>query len=74
MIKELDRVALTTELPEHRLQPGDVGTVVSVHQAGQGYTVEFLTVSGTTVAIATLPADAIRPVRPREIAHVREVA
>jgi len=31
MIKELDQVVLKTDLPEHGLQQGDIGTVVLVH-------------------------------------------
>src|SRR4051794_12611963 len=49
MIEELASVVLTTTIPEHGLQAGDIGTVVMVHQAGRGYTVEFLTLSGDTV-------------------------
>jgi len=30
MIKELDSVVLTTDLPEHGLSAGDIGTVVLV--------------------------------------------
>lgn len=71
MIEELASVVLTTSLPEHGLQSGDIGTVVLVHQAGQGYTVEFLTLSGETVAVITVPAEQIRPIRTNEIAHAR---
>lgn len=74
MIDELDRVALTKSLPEHGLEAGDVGTVVAIHNGGAGYTIEFMTLAGDTLAIATVDTDAVRPVRPREIAHVREVA
>ena len=74
MIKELDRVALAEPVLENGLEAGDVGTVVMVHQGGKGYTVEFMTLTGATVAIVTLPADAVRPIRDREIAHAREVA
>ena len=74
MIKELDRVALAKPLPEHGLEAGDVGTVVMVHKNGDGYTLEFMTLGGDTVAIVTVRADAVRPLRPREITHVREVA
>lgn len=45
MIAELDRVVLTTNLPEYRLQKGDIGTVVLVHQDGLGYEVEFITLT-----------------------------
>lgn len=74
MSKELDRVALSKPLPEHGLEPGDVGTIVMVHDGGKGFTLEFMSLTGRTIAIATVTADAIRPVRPSEIAHVREVA
>ena len=73
MIEELDRVALTRAIPEHRLTAGDVGTVVSVHDKGAGFTIEFLSLQGKTVAIVTLRAEAIRPVSPREITHSREM-
>ncbi len=73
MIEELANVVLTTNMPERRLVAGDIGTVVMVHQAGQGYTVEFMTLSGDTVAVVTLPAEQVRPIRANEIAHVREL-
>ncbi len=74
MIEELASVVLTTDLPERGLQAGDIGTVVLVHQGGQGYTVEFMTLSGETIAVVTLAAGQVRPIRPNEIAHAREVA
>ncbi len=74
MIEELEVVALTRAVPEHGLEAGDVGTVVMVYGEGEGYTVEFMTFKGKTIAIVTLDADAVRPIREREIAHVRLVA
>jgi hypothetical protein len=40
---------------------------------GRGFTVEFLSLQGKTVAIITVRADSVRALRPREIAHVREM-
>lgn len=74
MIEELEVVALTCSLPEHGLEAGDVGTIVMVHEQANGYTVEFMDLRGNTIAIADVPADAVRPVRDREVAHVRQVA
>jgi uncharacterized membrane protein len=73
MIEELDRVALTRALPEHGLIAGDIGAVVGVHQGGKGYTLEFVAFDGKTIAIVTLDADGVRPLRAREIPHVREL-
>jgi hypothetical protein len=74
MIKELDSVVLTTDLPEHGLARGDIGTVVLIHDLGSGYTVEFMTLAGKTVAVVTLLASQIRAIGADEIAHARTVA
>lgn len=74
MIKELDTVVLSKDLPDLGLEAGDVGTVVFIHSSGAGYEVEFATLSGATLSVATLPAAAIRPIALDEIAHVRRVA
>lgn len=74
MIKELDSVVLTTDLPEHGLTKGDIGTVVLVHEGGRGCTVEFMTLAGHTLAVVTLLASQIRTVAKDEIAHARHVA
>jgi hypothetical protein len=74
MIKELDSVVLTTGLPEHGLSAGDIGTAVLVHEGGQGFTVEFMTLAGKTIAVVTLLAGQIRQIATDEIAHVRHRA
>lgn len=73
MIQELDTVVLTRDMPAEKLRSGDVGTVVLVHRDAAAYEVEFVTLGGDTVAVVTLPADAVRPVTGREIAHAREL-
>ena len=73
MIREHDCVVLTEDIPNEGLQAGDIGTVVHIHQAGAGYEVEFMTLAGETVAIATLLAEQVRPIMKRDIAHVREL-
>ena len=73
-MKELQLAALKADLPEHGLVKGDIGTVVLVHGDGEGYEVEFATLTGKTVAVITLSASRVRPVNPREIAHARKVA
>jgi len=73
MIKELDSVVLTVDLPEHGLQEGDIGTVVLVHRGGEGYEVEFVALDGESVAVVSLPASRVRPIGAHEIAHARKV-
>jgi len=73
LIHELDNVVLTVDLPEHRLRQGDVGTVVLVH-GDRGYEVEFMTLTGETLAVVSLDASRVRPIGAREIAHARQVA
>ncbi|MDX2157949.1 MAG: DUF4926 domain-containing protein [Hyphomicrobiaceae bacterium] len=71
MIEEHEQVVLTRDLPEHGLVAGDIAVVVAVHQAGAGYTLEFMTVAGDTIAIVTVDAVDVRPSREREVPHVR---
>jgi hypothetical protein len=73
VIKELDNVVLTVDLPAHRLREGDVGTVVLVHPAG-GYEVEFVTLTGESLAVVSLQVSQVRPIGAGEIAHARHVA
>ncbi len=73
MIDELDQVELLEDIPAHGLKAGDVGTVMLVHQNGKGFTLEFLTWDGETVAIATLDADKIRGIRSKEIPRTRRL-
>ena len=63
---------LTQDLRDEGLQAGDIGTVVHIHQGGAGYEVEFMTLAGETVAVATLFPAQIRSIAKRDIAHVRE--
>ena len=71
MIKEHDRVVLKTRDPGQGLKAGDVGTVIHVYKKGKAFEVEFLTLCGEAVAIATLGASRVRPVKKREITHAR---
>jgi len=72
-MRELESVVLTTDLAEHGLERGDIGTIVLVHRGGKGYEVEFVALDGETVAVASILASQVRPVARREIAHVRPV-
>jgi hypothetical protein len=72
MIKELDTIVLTEDLPDHGLLRGDLGTVVLVHP-GAGYEVEFMTLDGETLAVVSLFPNQVRPVARREIAQARAV-
>jgi hypothetical protein len=73
MIKELDTIVLTEDLPEHGLKKGDLGTVVLLH-APEGYEAEFMTLDGQTLAVVSLLPKQVRPVGRREIAQARAVA
>lgn len=73
MITELDKVILTTDIPDYGLKAGDIGTVVLLHQGGKGYEVEFVTLSGETVVVVSLFAEQVRSISSREIAHARVI-
>ena len=74
MIKEHDCVVLTTNLPDERLEAGDVGTIVHIHKGGAAYEVEFMTLTGDTVAVVTAKASQVRAFNRRDLWHTRELA
>ncbi len=74
MIQEHDRVVLTAPLVEEGLEPGDIGAVVHVYPRHEAYEVEFVTLTGRTAAVVTVPAEQVRPVASTEIPHARELA
>lgn len=74
IINEHDPIVLTQDLPAEGLKAGDIGTVVHIHQGGAAFEVEFMTLAGETICVATLLASQLRPVARRDIAHVREIA
>jgi hypothetical protein len=73
MIRELDRVVLTCDVPDYGLAKGDLGTVVLEHGA-EGFEVEFVALDGETLAVVSLTREQVRPVEPWEIAHARPIS
>ena len=71
-LRNLDVVALTEDIPAHGLKQGDLGTIVEVY-ASDALEVEFVTASGRTQALVTLPPSAVRPVGDNDLVAVRPV-
>ena len=60
-LRNLDVVVLNEDLPSHGLKRGDLGTIVEVY-APDAVEVEFVTASGRTQALVTLPPSKVREV------------
>ena len=73
MLHEHDRGLLTAPLPEEGLEAGDIGAVVHIYPRAEAYEIEFVTLTGQTDAVATVPAEKVRPVGSGEIPHAREL-
>ncbi|MDX2054571.1 MAG: DUF4926 domain-containing protein [Polyangiaceae bacterium] len=65
-------VVLTTDVPEHGLRSGDMGTVVHAYPNG-GFEVEFFTASGKTRAVVTLRKADVRVASDNELVAVRSL-
>lgn len=74
MIRELDTVVLTRDVPDHGLRKGDVGAVVHQYSDREAFEVEFVTAEGKTVAVLTLTEGDVRPMASGEILHARVFA
>ncbi len=75
MLKEHDLIVLTTDIRDEDgdLKAGDVGTIVHVHAGDEAFVVEFTTLHGGTVAVATLLSSQVRPVSDEDIIHARKL-
>jgi len=64
MIATHARVIITKEIPEESVIPGDVGTIIEEYRDSQGtitgYELKILSGDGQTVAVCSVPADAVR--------------
>ena len=66
----LDVVVLNKDLPAHGLKRGDLGAVVEVYSPDE-VEVEFVTASGRTQALVTLPSADVRGVEDDDLVSVR---
>jgi len=64
------RVVLTRDIPEENLCRGDVATIVEEHRDHQGnvigFEVELFAANGDTLAVCSVPADALRKPTPAD--------
>ena len=76
MFKEHEQIVLTADVlgdEREELKPGDVGTIVHIHPGKDAFVVEFMSLDGGTVAIATVLPAQVRPVTGADITHARTV-
>ncbi len=76
MFKEHEQIVLTADVlgdQGEELKPGDVGAVIHVHPSNAAVVVEFMSLDGDTVAIATVLPTQARPITSADITHARTV-
>lgn len=73
-----DRVAIKTSFPQHGLRAGDVVTLVDFvdHPSSgpRGCVLELFNALGESIGVATVPEDAVEPLRADEVLAVRPMA
>ena len=73
MFIEHKQIVLVDDIPAKGLEAGDVGTIVHIHPGGKAFVVEFMTLDGDTMVIATVLPSQARPVTAQDITHARTV-
>ena len=71
------QVALARDLPEKRLQRGDMATIVDRHPAAggePGYSIEVFNALGETIAVTVVAESCLQPLTANDIMHVRSLA
>lgn len=76
MFKEHDQILLTADIvgdEGEELKSGDVGTIIHIHPGEEALVVEFMSLNGDTVAIATVLPSQAHPVTNADLTHARTV-
>ena len=76
MFKEHEQIVLAADVlgdEGEELKPGDVGTIIHIHPAEEAFVVEFMSLDGGTVVIATALPSQARPVTGADLTHARTV-
>ncbi|MEX0880824.1 MAG: DUF4926 domain-containing protein [Thermoanaerobaculia bacterium] len=70
-----ERIVLLRDFPSEGLRAGDVGTVVERYPAAgsapEACEIEFFAANGESVAVASIPADAVRAATDRDVLTAR---
>ena len=75
MIRELERVYLTTDLNGSAFIKGDVATVVFTYPGGKGFEIEFFALDGTTLGVETVLSSQVKSVQGiKKVLHIDEAA
>ncbi|NJM74687.1 MAG: DUF4926 domain-containing protein [Acaryochloridaceae cyanobacterium RU_4_10] len=68
------RVALKEDFPGHKLQKGDIATIVEHHpvkNGEDGYSVEVFNALGETIAVVVVSESQIERLMNNEVLHIR---
>jgi len=71
------KVALQTDILEHKLRSGDIATVVEAHPGGAGqepgYSLAVFNAVGVTLAVVKVGESQIERLNNKEVLHVRRI-
>ena len=70
--KLLEMVVLNRDIPDRKLQKGDLGAIVHVYEP-DGLEVEFVSAAGKTEALVTLKESDVRAVADGDLITVRQL-
>ena len=76
MFKEQEQIVLNADVfgdEGEELKSGDVGTIIHIHPCEEALVVEFMSLNGDTVAIATVSPSQARPMTNADLTHARTV-
>ena len=68
------RVALKEDFPRHKLQKGDIATIVEHHpvkNGEDGYSIEVFNALGETIAVVVVSESQVERLMNNEVLHIR---
>lgn len=72
MIKKFDKVMLIINIPEYKLQKGDIGEVILVCSEGNEFDIKFQNIIGEAAAVIRLIPCQFQKINPIQIPQVKK--
>ena len=67
----MERSRFSFDQANQGLEPGDIEVEIYIHNEGEAFEVEFVTLDGTTAAVLELESHQVRVATEHEIPHAR---
>ncbi len=72
MVKKFDKIILSMNFPEYKLQKGDIGEVIFIYNQGEELETEFRNITGELTAVIRLHPGQFQKINAVQIPRIKK--